>query len=151
MGVKIGDNSDIIESTLDGSFPFLIEIGDNCILTGTTILCHDSSHIIFSERIRVGKVKIGNNCFIGRNSVVMPGVEVGDDSVVGVNCVVTKSIPSKSIVVGAPAKIIGNTDNMKNIKYSGENCIFVENVVGNFRTTEELKLIEEIVKTKLRY
>jgi maltose O-acetyltransferase len=148
LGVKIGHNSDIIESTLDGFFPFLIEIGNNCILTGATILCHDSSHVIFSKRIKVGKVKIGDSCFIGRNAVVMPGVTIGQNSIVGVNAVVTHSVPEKSIVVGSPGKIIGNTDNIGEKEFAGENCFFVENVIGNFLSEKEIKLIRKMVRMK---
>lgn len=53
-----------------------------------------------------GEVIIGRNVWIGRNVCIMPGVTIGDYSVVGANAVVTHDIPSNSIAVGVPAKVI---------------------------------------------
>ncbi|MCC7282339.1 MAG: acyltransferase [Acetobacteraceae bacterium] len=64
------------------------------------ILCHDRSRGIYRH------TRIGSNCFIGGRSLIMPGVEIGDGSIVGAGAVVTKSVPPGSIVVGNPAKII---------------------------------------------
>jgi carbonic anhydrase/acetyltransferase-like protein (isoleucine patch superfamily) len=55
-----------------------------------------------------GKIKIGSNVYIGNYALILPGVTVQDDVIIGAGSVVTKSIPSGSIVGGNPAKIIGN-------------------------------------------
>lgn len=53
-----------------------------------------------------GPVRIGNNCWIGENVVILPNVVVGDDCVIGANAVVTKSFCSGSIIAGNPARVI---------------------------------------------
>ena len=52
------------------------------------------------------RVLIGNDVWVGANSVIMPGVKVGDGAVIGANAVVTKDVPPYAIVGGVPAKII---------------------------------------------
>lgn len=53
-----------------------------------------------------GPTIVGNNVWLGRNAAVMPGVTVGDGSVIGVNSVVTRDIPPNSFAAGAPARVI---------------------------------------------
>ena len=60
-----------------------------------------------------GKIVIGNNVFIGFNAIVMPGVVIGDNCVIGAGSVVTKSIPSNSVVAGVPAKLIRTFDDYR--------------------------------------
>ena len=55
---------------------------------------------------RIAPVVIGRGSFIGEHVVVMPGVEIGEFSVIGANSVVTTSIPARSIAIGAPARVI---------------------------------------------
>lgn len=50
--------------------------------------------------------KIGRSCFIGANAIILPGVTIGDEVVVGSGAVVTKNVPSNCIVAGNPARII---------------------------------------------
>lgn len=53
-----------------------------------------------------GDIVIGNDVWIGRESIIMPGVRIGDGAVIGAYSVVTKDVPSYSIVGGNPAKFI---------------------------------------------
>ena len=53
-----------------------------------------------------GKIKIGNNVFIGMRSIILPGVTIGDNVIVGAGSIVTKDIPSNSVVAGVPARVI---------------------------------------------
>lgn len=59
---------------------------------------------------RIAPVEIGRGCWIGQNAVIMPAVIVGEMSIVGANSVVTRSIPPRSIAVGAPARVIKQWD-----------------------------------------
>ena len=60
-----------------------------------------------AEEVEFGKpITIGKDCWLGGNVIVMPGVTIGDRVVVGAGAVVTKDIPSDSLAVGNPAKVI---------------------------------------------
>ena len=95
---------------LDKTHPKGIHIGDESyIVSGAMILSHD-----FIKDIKTD-TKIGKKCFIGANSIIMPGVTIGDSVVVGSGAVVTKNVPSGCIVAGNPAKII--RDNIRTTKF----------------------------------
>ncbi len=61
-------------------------------------------------RVKSAKVVIGKNCWIGSNSMILKGVHLGENSIVGAGSVVTKSFPKNVIVAGNPAKIIATLD-----------------------------------------
>lgn len=101
-GMTIGEEVRIsLKANLDKRNPKGVKIGDGSYIAfGATILCHDMSRNIHRD------VKIGKNCFIGANSMIMPGVVIGDEVVVGAGSVVTKDVSNKTIVAGNPAKPI---------------------------------------------
>ena len=108
MGMKVGKNFARLNGViLDPSHCWLIEIGDDVTLAPRVhILCHDASTKIFLIYTKVGNVTIGNRVFIGAESVILPGVTIGDDVVIGANSTVTHNIPSNSVAVGSPARVI---------------------------------------------
>ena len=63
---------------------------------------------------KIAPVLIKQGCWIGQNVVIMPGVTVGELSIIGANSVVTKSIPDRSIAIGAPAQVIKTWDESNN-------------------------------------
>jgi acetyltransferase-like isoleucine patch superfamily enzyme len=85
-----------------------ITIGDRCEIThGCVILSHDATaRRIDRNRRSTGTVQLGNDVFVGVNSVVLPNVTIGDNSIIGAGSVVTKDIPSNVVVAGNPARII---------------------------------------------
>jgi acetyltransferase-like isoleucine patch superfamily enzyme len=101
-GMTIGKNVRIsLKANLDKTNPKGIIIGDGSYLAfGATILCHDMSRN-YSDNVIIGK-----NCFIGAQSLILPGVNIGDQAIVAAGSVVTKDVPSRTIVAGNPAKII---------------------------------------------
>lgn len=87
---------------LDKASPKGIFIDDESYLaSGVTVLAHDFARL--TGRLNT---KIGKRCFIGVNAIIMPGITIGDEVIVGAGAVVTKDVPSHCIVAGNPAKII---------------------------------------------
>jgi len=88
-----------------------ISIGDNTIFApGVKIISSNHNKSDLSEQEYSKPIKIGKNCWIGTNAVLLPGVQIGDNTVVGAGAVVTKSFPINSIIVGNPAKPINTND-----------------------------------------
>lgn len=97
---------------IDSTRPWLLEIGDNVQITrGVIILTHGYDWAVLKGVYgdilgSSGKVKIGNNVFIGMNAIILKGVQIGDNVVIGAGSVVTKDIPSNCVAAGNPAKVI---------------------------------------------
>jgi acetyltransferase-like isoleucine patch superfamily enzyme len=83
-----------------------IQIGENTLISsGVTILSHDHCKRINNQPLLVDTV-IGKNCFIAVGAMILPGVCIGDQVIVGAGSVVTKNVESNTIVAGNPAKVI---------------------------------------------
>lgn len=108
MGMTVGKNFGRLNGViLDPSHCWLIEIGDNVTLAPRVhILCHDASTKQFLNYTKIGRVTIGNNVFIGAESVVLPGVTIGSNVIIGANSTVTHDIPDNTVAVGSPAQIL---------------------------------------------
>jgi acetyltransferase-like isoleucine patch superfamily enzyme len=90
-----------MSARLDTTYPQGVKIGKFSYLTfGVTVLCHDMSRGLYLQ------TTIGDCCFIGARSLIMPGVTVGDGSLVAAGAVVTRDVPPRSIVAGNPATVI---------------------------------------------
>lgn len=111
--VRIGNytkiNRDVV---IDSSPPGKIIIGDNCLIAnGVTF--RNANHgiartdILIKNQPKVVKdIIVKNDVWIAANCVILPGVTIGEGSVIGAGAVVTKSIPPYSVAVGVPAKVI---------------------------------------------
>ena len=66
----------------------------------------EKSGMAFKKSKKVGPITIGANCWIGAGAILLPGIEIGEGTVVGAGSVVTKSLPPWSIAVGIPARVI---------------------------------------------
>jgi acetyltransferase-like isoleucine patch superfamily enzyme len=101
-GMDIGEGCHIsFSARLDKTNPRGIHIGDQSIITLRAIVL---SHDFVNNRHL--DTRIGRWCFVGANSIVMAGVEIGDHSIVGAGSVVAKNVPPRSLVAGNPARII---------------------------------------------
>jgi len=98
-GVKVGKNFDAPDSAIDYCFGFLVTIGDNVTLSGTTVLAHDGSTKKILGYSKVGNVVIGNNVFVGYGSIILPNVRIGNNVIVGAGTIVSKDIPDNVVVV----------------------------------------------------
>lgn len=106
-GMDIGKNVVIARTAhLDKNInPKGIHIGDNTwLLRNAMVLAHDYCRGT-NYVSKFFDTFIGKNCVIGVNSIVLPGVKIGDHCVVAAGAVVTKDVPSNSIVAGNPAKV----------------------------------------------
>ncbi|MBZ5202037.1 acyltransferase [Planomicrobium chinense] len=150
-GLKVGKNfSRQEEVKIDPSHCELITIGDNVILAPRVhILAHDASLKPFLGYTKLGRVTIGNNVFIGANSIVLPNVQIGDNVVIGAGSVVSKDVKSNSVVAGNPARFIKSIDN-----YLGENNKIIESTTifdrkwkeSNLTKTQRIRDMTEATK-----
>lgn len=89
-----------------------IEIGDFCsVSAGVHVYTHDTvewSLTLGGAERRVGPVAVGTGCHLGAQTVVAPGVVIGERSVIGANSFVNRSVPARSIAVGTPARVVGH-------------------------------------------
>ena len=88
-----------------------VEIGDRNMF-GPDVYITDANHQFgggaapHTLPMDIGKVKIGNHCWIGAGAIILKNVELSDGCVVGAGSVVTKSFPAGSVIAGVPAKSI---------------------------------------------
>ena len=90
-----------LKAKLDRTYPKGIHIDEGSAVSfGAVILSHD--HIIGKHT----NTYIGKFCQIGAHSFVMPGIKIGDHSIVAAGAIVTKDVPEKTVVAGNPARVI---------------------------------------------
>ena len=90
-----------LSARFDTTHPAGIHVGaESYVAFGAVLLTHDTTRRTYRH------TRVGNRCFIGARSIIMPGVSVGNDCIVGTGSVVTKDVPPGSVVAGNPAIIV---------------------------------------------
>ena len=109
--ITIGNNVGIGEYAYLGGGGGL-DIGDDCII-GQYLSCHPENHNFENENLLIREqgvtrkgIVIGKNCWIGSKVTVLDGVTIGDNCIIAAGAVVTKNMPSNSVIGGVPAKVI---------------------------------------------
>lgn len=83
-----------------------VNISQNVVLIGLDHNYQDITKGIIEQGVTTSPIFIGNDTIIGANSIILPGITIGQHCFIGAGCVVTKDIPDYSVAVGNPAKII---------------------------------------------
>jgi acetyltransferase-like isoleucine patch superfamily enzyme len=117
LGVEVGANCRLLDVTFSTE-PYLVKIGNNVSATKVHFETHDGGVWVFRDKHPkwdiIKPITIGNNVFIGRDVIILPGVTVGDNTIIGARSVVTKDIPCNTVVAGVPAKEIKKIDDYYN-------------------------------------
>ncbi|MCW3160412.1 acyltransferase [Chryseobacterium oryctis] len=113
QGMKVGKNFFMPDKIYFGTEPYLIEIGDDVnIAAGVRFVNHGGTASLlkklpgYEDARIVGRIKIGNNCMIGINSVIMQDVQIGNNCILGANSVLSQSMPDGTVFVGNPAQFL---------------------------------------------
>jgi acetyltransferase-like isoleucine patch superfamily enzyme len=90
-----------LSARFDRTFPRGVHVGrQSWVALEAMILTHDRT------RGQYLHTRVGERCFIGARSILLPGVQIGDESIVAAGAVVTKDVPARSVVAGNPARVI---------------------------------------------
>jgi acetyltransferase-like isoleucine patch superfamily enzyme len=113
IGVTIGQNCAIYKPVSFGSEPYLITLG-NHVSVGreARFITHDGAVWVLREKPeyrnidRFNTITVGDNVFIGDRVILMPGIKIGNNVIIGAGALVTRDIPDNSVAVGVPARVI---------------------------------------------
>lgn len=110
-GLVLGNNVSFQEGLfIDPSHCFLVAIGDDCVFApNVRLIAHDASTKMVAGATRLGRVHIGSRCFLGDSVIVLPGVSIGDDCIIGAGSVVSRDVPAGSVAAGNPARVLKQT------------------------------------------
>lgn len=101
-GTHISEGTRIsLSAKIDRTYPNGVVIGKYSVIAfGASVLSHDFVNALHLQ------TKVGDYCFVGARAVIMPGVTVGDHCVVGTGSIVMRDVPSNSVAMGNPARVI---------------------------------------------
>ncbi len=146
QGLQIADDCNLVGFPVFGSEPYLISIGKHVQITGkVTFLTHDGATWgfrdlpEFKDVIKYGRITVHDNCFIGIGSTILPGVEIGPNSVVAAGSVVTKTVPPNSVAAGSPARVISTLEDYA-AKCAAESPVYDKEAMKRDMKSELLKL-----------
>lgn len=146
LGVEVGSGCRFlgISKSTFGSEPYLISIGNHVTLTGDIrFITHDGGVWVFRNKYpqidNFGKIIIGNNVFVGLNSIILPNTIVGDNVVIGAGSLVRGTLESNSVYAGTPVrkimtiqeyedKVLGRSLNTKLMSALEKRIFLLENI-----------------------
>lgn len=138
QGMKIGEHCSINTMSFSTE-PYLIEIGDHvAIAGGTDFITHDGAIWCFRDEIInadiFGKIKIGNNVFIGNSCTILPNTIIGDNCIVGAGSVARGKFPDNSVIVGNPAKLVVKMNVQKFLYLQNPGLLKTKNMPPSLKT-----------------
>jgi len=131
MGMKLGEGCRLFSLNVY-SEPYLVELGNNVLVSGLVkFITHDGGVFIVKDLVKdirgyYGRIRVGDNCFIGMDATILPNVEIGSNCIICAGAVVCKSIPDDSVVMGNPATVIFKTSLYLQMKMHSKNTITFE-------------------------
>lgn len=151
VGVNTSGELHIYGTVHWGSEPWIIQLGDNVHLTdGVCFLTHDAGILIFKKHIPdlelTKPIIVGNDVYIGANSMILPGVHIGNKVIIGCGTIVTKDVPDNSVVVGVPGKIIKTADEY--LEKAKINSIHLGHLKGQEKDRALMKYYKYMGKSK---
>ena len=149
QGVTIGKDCAIFIKDF-GSESYLVTIGDHVQVTNDVKFFTHGGGWIFRNKYPkfdyFGKIKVGDNVYIGNRAMIMPGVTIGSNVIIGAGAIVTKSVEDGKIVAGNPAKVLGEVDDLEkrilkyNVNTKGLGRIEKKRFLSNL---EEIKFLKK--------
>lgn len=112
IGVKMGENVQLYGSSyaMFSAEPWLVTLGNNVTVSFATFLCHDGAVIPFRKDYPdldiTAPIVVGDNCFIGYQAIILPGVTIGEGCIIGAGAVVASDIAPGMVAVGNPARAV---------------------------------------------
>lgn len=153
-GIQIGKGTALFNPStiiIDTQRPTMLSIGEYCKITaGVVILAHDYSRSVlrrvYGEIIAEAReTRVGNNVFIGMNSIILMGTSIGDNCIIGAGSVCHGKYPANSVIAGNPAKVIMTLDEYykkRKEKYVDEALAFAHSIYkekGRIPTINEME------------
>jgi acetyltransferase-like isoleucine patch superfamily enzyme len=116
-GVRIGEGCQLLTTSFSTE-PYLVDIGNHVgVSGGTEFITHDASvWLIRPERPHaqvLGRIRVGDNTFIGENCLILPGTTIGKGCVIAAGTVVRGTVPDNSILLGNPGRVVGRASLLK--------------------------------------
>lgn len=117
IGVNMGDGIFIYGDPIAmfGTEPWCITLGNNVHITREVLfVTHDGGTLLYRNLIPdleiTAPIVVGNDVYIGVRSIILPGVNIGNNCIIAAGSVVTKNVPDNSVIGGIPAKFIKTSD-----------------------------------------
>lgn len=146
IGADVGTNVQINSEKMDLDYSFLLSIGNNVTISSARLVFHDASTKKILGYSKFGRIKIGNNVFIGADAIILPNVSIGNNVIVGAGCVVSKNIPDFSVVVGNPCRVVSNYNSFisKNRELLDSSPVFHR--TGSKKTKKERETMKKALE-----
>jgi acetyltransferase-like isoleucine patch superfamily enzyme len=147
----VGENTTITRGAVFTD-PGYVRIGSNCGISVATFIGHDGSIRVLNNSYgvrldAVGKIDVRDNSFIGYGAIIMPGVTIGPNSVVGAGTVVTKDVPPNTVIGVASTRRLMSTDELVERKLKRARTYpwypLIEQRVGDFDAALEPELLRQ--------
>jgi len=157
IGVNMGEGVRIYGSSYSmfSTEPWLITLGNNVhIVRGTEFLPHDGGTLILRDKIPdlelTQPIKVGDNVYIGTRCLIMLGVSIGSNVIIGAGSVVTRDIPANSVAVGVPARVIKTIDEY--LEKAQEESLHLGHLYSDDKARELKKIFNvTITQNKVKY